>query len=268
MVDVLAGEYGEIRAASTAGGGTALSTTAAFIVLPFGTARIFMTPRNFTAAVVAKIAKCPYLYVVKTADDLATATDYSTQAQDGLASTDVTLSGLSTLAAGDALFVGSWMPFRGVAVDVDAPNGDASVLTVTYWDGSAWTDISATDGTDAAGDTLAVDGNVTWTIPSDWTTGRLSQLLPASAAAFAHAATPNLYWTRWEFSAALDAATTLNSMTAMAPSTTYAEWTVGVVIEERMVKGPGAWSAIEALTDAGTGNLIVNAATQSLGRFV
>lgn len=78
--DVVAGPVGELRAASTAGGGTALSTTAAFIQLPLGAHHVFIAPRNFSTAVVAKVAFNPWLWVLKTSDGLGTNKGWATMA--------------------------------------------------------------------------------------------------------------------------------------------------------------------------------------------
>lgn len=251
----------EIRAASSAGGGTALTTTAARVTLPDKTEGVQLITRNYSTAVVVGWAPCPYLVVLKTIDDLATATDYSNAAQDADASDDVDLSSLDTLANGDYVLVGSHVPFRGLAVDVDAANGNVSVLTVKYWSGSAWVDISASDGTVSAGKTFAQDGNITWTVPSAWTKARLKEAIAACATAVGPMQDLPLYWLRLEVSAALDSATGCNAIISMPRSTAYAELTTGLVQELSCQKGPGGIAAVEALTDAGTANLIVNALT-------
>lgn len=248
-VESLAGALGEVRSLTTAGGGTALTTTAAFIPITLNARHLILIPRNFAAgAVVAQVALNPFLSVIKTTDDLASYTDYSDAAQDGSAATDVVLSSLSTYANKDYLLVGASVPFRGVNIDVDAVNGNASVLTVKYYTTAlAWADITATDGTTNAGATMAIDGNVTWAVPTDW------QKLAIAG--------KDLYWTRWEVSAALDGSTTLNAMLAMNRSTAYQEIPSGIVVEQRIYKGTYGVGCIEALVDAGTGNLIANAAS-------
>lgn len=254
MAETVAAPLGELRGGTSTG--VSLTTTAAFIQIPKGTQHLFLTPRNFTTAVVARVALNPYLVVLKTVDALATApTDYSESAQDGDTSTDVDLSSLSTAANSDFLYVGSHRPFRGVNCDIDAANANASVLTVKYWDGSAWTSISATDGTASGGATMAVDGNVTWTIPTAWTSASL--LGTGDTTVSFPFAGNKLYWTRWEVSVALDSTTTLNSMLALAPSTNYFELSANQNFELGITKGPEGVGCIEALTDAGTGNLAV-----------
>lgn len=274
--EVIAAPLGEVRAASTAGGGTALSTSAARIALPRGTKFIRLIPRNFSTAVVAKFNKNPFLTIFKTTDALATPgniTDYSDAAQDSSTATKVTLNSLDTAANLNFVYVGSHVPFAGVDVDVQNTNGNASVLTVKYWNGTAWTSISATDATASGGNTFAQDGVVSWTVPTDWATARLGRgvgsvgstgdsVLPAHGLL-----SEEMYWTRWEVSAALDSTTDANSMLATNRSTAYAEIPAGFEWAETITVGRGAFFSLTALTDAGTANLVVNCATRSGGMF-
>lgn len=259
----LPGPLGEVRAASTDGGGTALTTTATRIVLPFGTKHIQLIPRNFSTAVVVKWNKNPWLTVIKTTDDHATFTDYSVEAQDGSTSTSVVLSSLDTLANGDALYVGSHLPFSGVNIDVDGTNSTgARTLSVYYWNGSAFADTSATDGTASGGTTMAQDGSVTWTVPTDWATTKLNNAVSAVSNHLG-LGQQELFWTRWTVSGALDASVTLDHMLAINRDTTYAELPASMGWEEAVTVGPGGIASLTALTDAGTANLIVNVAARS-----
>ena len=270
---VIGGSLGEWRSAHTTAGGDAMSTTPTFIQFPVGAKRVYILVRSLTTAVVAQIAKCPWLTILKTEDSLATITDYSANAQDADAATDVTLSSIPAAADGGYLYVGSWMKFRGVYIDVDAVNGTASALTVKYWNGSGWAATTGfTDNTGGA-TSLANDGTVVWAVPTDWATAGLSTVgSPASTLVFGNSdthLTDGLYWTRWQWATALDSATTLNSMTAMPPSTKYFELAVSQQFEELVDRGTamygdksvGGYSGIEHRTDAGTGALIVNVAT-------
>lgn len=263
-MDIISVPFGEIRQAS-ASKGLACTTAAATVGLPIGTQVIRLEGRNYSTAVVIGVALNPYLIVLKTVDSLATVTDYSDAAQDNDAGTDVVLSSLDTNANGDALWVGSHLPFRGLSVDVDATNGTASVLTGTYWNGSALANISLTDGTINTGATFGQDGAITWTVPTDWAPTTL--VVAGSAAKTVAYSSAALYWVKLVVSAALDSSTTLNSMHALARSTAYFEITTGVPLERRVIRGPGGVGCVEALTDAGTANLIVNVATMNGGRF-
>lgn len=259
--ETIAGGLGEIRGGTSLG--VALSTTAAYIPIPAGSRQLFLTPRNFSGGFVARIGLCPYCLVIKTTDSGATRTEYSTEAQDGSVSTSVTLSSQGTAAQGDFLYVGSHMPFRGANIDIDAANANASVLTVKYWNGTAWADITATDGTDSAGASMGIDGSVTWTIPTAWAptglrqTGDFATSFPGTGNKY--------YWTRWEFSAALDASTTLDHLIALPPSTSYFELQTGQPLSTGIQFGPDGFSSVLGLTEAGTANLVVGFG--SLARF-
>ena len=265
--EIYSGPLGEVRTISTAGGGTALTTTAAYIHIIPGTNWLALTARNFSTAVVAKFALNPFLIVIKTTDALVAVgnlTDYSNEAQDGLASTDVTLS---SLTAGAFVYIGSHVPFRGVTIDVDAANSTASTdLTVKYWNGSAWASISATDNTVSGGISLAQDGTVTWTVPSTWVPVSLRAAGDTLLFAPADLVNPKIYWTRWEWDATMDSATTLNSIIALNRDTAqYGELISGQSFETAVHRGRGGVAAVEALTDAGTANLVVNAAVRGSG---
>jgi hypothetical protein len=264
--DVLAGALNEWRRASAVDGGTVLSSTAVFIQIPDGTQFLTCTGHTLSASgTVIKIAFNPYLYIFKTTDALAAVgnqTDYSKVAQDASTSTVVTLSSLDTAANNDYLYVGSHLPFRGVNVVSSTSNSNASVLTVNYWNGSAWTATTLTDGSASAGATFGQSGNVSWTVPTDWAAETLLVINSPAPGGVLYQG-EKLYWTRWQVSAALDSTTTLSSMLAMNRSTTYAEWLAGQAIEQHRTKRPGDLGCLEALVDTGAGKLIVNVATTS-----
>jgi len=91
----------------------------------------------------------------------------------------------------------------------------------------------------------------------------------ASSAIGAWVGTQAIYWTRWEVSVVLDSSVTLNSMRSLNRSTSYAELLSGQTFEETISMGHLGVGCVEALVDAGTGNLVVNVATRSTsGRFV
>lgn len=245
-METVAGPLGELRGGTSTG--VSLSTTAAYIQFPAGTRHLFLTPRNFSTAVVARIAFLPYLAVLKVSG--GTVTDYSAEAQDGSTGTSAVLSSLATT---DFVYIGAAVPFAGVTIDIDSANDNASVLSVDYWDGNSWEDITPTDGTDVAGDTLKQDGAVTWTIPADWEPTSL-RLAGAPKGPF----TGNkFYWTRWSVSAALDSSTTADHMLAIPRSTAYFELQAGQALETRVTVGPEGISGLVGLTDAGTSNLVV-----------
>lgn len=266
---------GEHRAASTADGGTALGTAAVCVPLPFGSNYVWVKPRNFAGgATVAKLTFNPWIHVLMTKDLFATApTDLSDVAQDGSTSTDLDLSSFNTLANGDMLLVLSRVPIRGVLADIDAANGNASVLTVNYWHKGqkAWTTTGATDNTAAAGKSIAQDGTIEFTVPTDWGVASLREIADKAGynlpkGAWEHEDMP-FYALQFVWSAALDAACRLNSLYALNRSTAYSEWVSGDTLEGMIQTGPGGIGCIEALVNAGTGNLIVNVATRRDAQF-
>jgi len=263
-------ELSEIRTISTTAAGSSLTTTPSFLQIPNGSIWLGMTPKNYTTAVVAQVALSPYLVVFKTTDNLAAVanqTDYSEAAQDGDTATDVVLSSLSTAAANDFMFVGSAVPIRGVSIDVDATNGTASALTVKYRKSdNSWADITATDNTGGA-TSLANDGTVTWTVPTDWIKTTLNAAYAIDAVAIKspmYGNTP-LYWTRWQWAAGLDSSTTLNSIVALNRSTAYFELETGVTFSQKISKGIDGVGSIEMRTDAGTANIIVRVGAGKAG---
>jgi hypothetical protein len=76
------------------------------------------------------------------------------------------LDSLNTYAAFECIFINTKVPCNSLTFDVNAPNGTASVASLYYWNGTAWTAVSGfADGTASGGATLAVDGAMTWTSP-------------------------------------------------------------------------------------------------------
>lgn len=249
--------------------GIAVTDTAGFTAFPNNTQYVALDPRNYaSSAAVAMVRFCPYLVILKTTDNFATApTDYSGNAQDGVATNQVDLDSFGTLAAGDALYVGSHVQFAGVNVDVDGshPNGTSSVLTVKYYDGTsgaeAWTDTSDTDGTISSGKTMAQDGSVTWSVPSAWSKASLREIatknlgngVPATLN-FRHVNTP-LYWTRWEVGATLDSDTLVTAMLAIGRGDPF-ELVTGRTWEQQIRKEVGGYAGVELDANTGTLNMV------------
>jgi hypothetical protein len=259
--ETVAAKFGEVRQAG-ASLGVSLATTAVRTQLPLGTSFISLIGRNYTTAVVVRFLLNPYLTVLKTTDALVTQaniTDLSTSLQDASTATTVNLSSLDTAANLNFLYVGCHVPYLGVEVDVTNTNSTASVLTVKYRKSdNTWASITATDGTDAAGATFGQDGNVTWTMPTDWISARLRDT--GDTGLNIGIGSEELFWTRWEVSAALDASVSVAAMTSINRSTGYIELPTGVPWEQGIKTGPGGVAAVQALGDAGTSFLLINCA--------
>jgi len=261
--EVISGPLGEERILA-ASGGAALTTTASYTQFLKGVNYIVVTPRAFSAStVLAQWTLNPYLVVLKTTGSMITGNiDYSENAQDANANTNVNLVSLDTLANGDFLLVGGHLPFRGVYCDVNGANDQESTLTVSYWNTATWTDIADTDGTISGTTTMAVDGLVYWTVPTTWKADTLTRMYPelntSPLDAVAVYKDIPLYWTRWEVSAALGTATTLHSMVAANRDTAYPEFLSGQTREMTVkTREVGGYGCIEHKTTAGTAYLII-----------
>ncbi len=123
--------------------------------------------------------------------DTATSFEDMTAAYDGLTSTvytDVTGS------TAHSIYIGYANKFDRLVDDLGTVNANASVLTVSYWNGASWValtlaDNAYDDGTILAGATLGKDGSITWTNPGDWHKNTLNLL--------------EYYWVRLSWSNAL-----------------------------------------------------------------
>jgi hypothetical protein len=275
--EILKGPLGEVRAASSSGGGTSLTTTAKRIPLPFGTKWIQLIGQGYTTDVVAQFLKNPWLTIVKTTDALATVanmTNASEAMQDGATGTSLSIGAFDVAANGNYLYFGAKRPFAGLDVTVGTVNAISSVLTVKYWNGTSWATTSATDGTASAGATFAQSGLVTWTVPTGW---KMAPWNAASGGGETSTGDTKLsiglarepyFWVRAEVSVLLTTPATLTGILAINRSTVYAELLSGLPgWEERVTVGPGedGISCIQARMPANTGKLIVNCAAG--GRF-
>jgi len=124
----------------------------------------------------ANCIECPTT-VRKTVNAGAAYTDYTAAAIDNSVATHVDLSLLDTLANGDWLVIGADLQFRKILLEVDSVNGvptanvntTVSALTVQYWNGTAWTNVSnQVDGSSTGGKTISVNGLITFDFPNDW----------------------------------------------------------------------------------------------------
>jgi len=93
--------------------------------------------------------------------------DYTDAVRDEADGTFAIISGMDTLANGDALYIGSYVPkLKGIRLEFVSGqvNTNASVVSIHYWNGNAWTAVAnASDGTIAsAGKTMGQDGDITF----------------------------------------------------------------------------------------------------------
>jgi hypothetical protein len=131
--------------------------------------------------------------VYTTANDSAF-TDNTTEARlDGGTAFAAFLSG--TPATTDRMYIGHSSKFSRAKIDIaTAASGGSPTYVWEYWNGSAWTTLSVTDGTTG----FTVDGSVTWTNPSDWATTAVNSV--------------TCYWVRVRFTGTLTTSPTINSL--------------------------------------------------------
>ena len=267
-VETLPPEFTDFRAASTAGGGTAITSTKGIINLPFGSESLHLLGNTYaSAAAVIQFLLSPRLTIVFTNDLLVSPefSDFSDELQDGDA-TNVSFAGWGTVANGSALYVGSQVPFRGVSVVVGTTVQDvARVLTIKYWSGGSWVDLVNSEGTKSVADCLKQSGDETWTVP---TTGKWARSSLKATGATTRDDGPfadNLYWTRWEVNGALTDPFDLRDIVGLNQSSVYSELAEGVPLEIGVRTSRTA--AVEAKTNTGTANLIVNVGTRNADGF-
>lgn len=98
------------------------------------------------------------------ADDGTSFTDESAGAKEAT-DNDMTLLP-ATPAVDDAYYWGiADSKFKKLTIELGTAGVGTWTLAWEYWDGTAWVDITATDGTSGF---TALDAEVTWSIPSDW----------------------------------------------------------------------------------------------------
>ena len=115
-------------------------------------------------------------------------TSYTTDAAAAITMT------LSSMTSSDYLYIGGTQPFESFKLDMNAVNSNSATMTVQYYNGSSWTSLTVTDGSASGGATMAQDGNVTYTLPTNW------QIVDVDGT--------TAYWVRVSVTATLDSSVT------------------------------------------------------------
>jgi hypothetical protein len=109
---------------------------------------------------------------LKTTNNEGAYTSYETEVTDRDAATFASLNALNTLASQNAVFVGYSQPFVGVSLELDSNVN--SIVSTGAWHYEtadktykAFTGVQGTTR-NGAGATLNHDGEVQWTLPTDW----------------------------------------------------------------------------------------------------
>ncbi len=136
--------------------------------------------------------------------DAATLKDLSSNLSNPLTGTEV----VGYVAADDALYIGSDLPFNHRWFEMSVVNDQASVASIEYWDGSSW--IAAVDIIDetiaVAGKSLSQSGIISWAIDRD----QSSWVREDKASDISDLSTLkiyDMYWVRVKFSADLKTTT-------------------------------------------------------------
>lgn len=237
---------GNGRLLSTAGGGTALTITRTFINIPADIMNVECSVRSLTTAIVAKIAFNPLLNIFRTTDGFATAPTNETGAYS-----TITLNSMPTLANGGAIYIGTAEPISGLNITVGNTNSGGGTMGLFYWNGTAWTDTSVTDGTT----NLSASGNATFTVPTAWVPGQLSNILNIQKPSLGQ----KLYWLRWTTSVAFDASVTV---TALYPINRYVD-----ALPEYVVGG-GPTMHLDRNSNGGSIQALVNGAAAEAGTLI
>lgn len=134
-----------------------------------------------------------------------TLTDFSVTLSDplnGSALTDI-------VAAQDAIYLGSDMPFNHRWVEINSVNAIASVITVQLWDGSAWRNaVDVMDQTALSGKSLAQSGLISWT-PNQRSFAWTREFSTEDIDELDSLVIYDLYWVKLTFSANLTGTTNL-----------------------------------------------------------
>lgn len=156
--------------------------------------------------------------------------DYSDEVRDGQTTTVAVLDSLDTWANWDAVFVCTPVPADALGITIAAANGNTATLSVYYRKSdNTWADTSATDGTASGGACLAVDGDITWSQPSD----EIPTMLFGTVG----------FWYQIRVSAALDAEVEISGCTFQSPWTDLVNVWDGVPLD-----------GIEAMVETGSGD--------------
>lgn len=116
---------------------------------------------------------------------------------------------VAIVAADDAIYIGSELPFNHKFIQVATPNSIASTISAHIWNGSDWSQVAdLVDQTAVGGKTLAQSGKISFT-PNRDIAGWVCEYDSARVEGLETTKIYDLYWLRLTFSADLSATTAL-----------------------------------------------------------
>ena len=119
---------------------------------------------------------------------------------------DVTTRDFLTLGTEDYIYIAYSRRFNKIGVNLGTFSAEDGTMTAAYWNGSAWTSVTITDGTKDSTYTLEKDGDITFTIPEDWRSNTVDG--------------DGAYWLRLDVSVALTTAFSINEITVTRSNNT------------------------------------------------
>ncbi len=126
---------------------------------------------------------------------------------------------LNEMTTSDRIYIGCLEPFLGLSVDMDAAkvNDQAATLAGAYSQAAAFATLTiASDGTKPGNNTLAQDGLIAFTVPSDWVKASLYDLT-----ADIYAPALRAYWARLAVNAQLGATVEIEKIAVLVNPTGY-----------------------------------------------
>ena len=147
----------------------------------------------------------------------------------GAAYTDITAAAPATINSFDTtdyIWLGFSEPVSGFYVDVTNTNSNASVISLTYWDGVSFKATPAvTDGSINAGATFGQDGIVSMaSIPSGWSPVAATNAGVTGTNTPVTITTDELYWLRVAVSVQFDNSVTVALNRGLPPLNTWIEY--------------------------------------------
>ena len=166
--------------------------------------------------------------VHQTTDTGATYTDVTTNVTDGATGTVMAVNSYSTHAAGDWVYIGYTTKFEKLRIKVGNTNGNSVTMVLTYPNNandpsSFGTASIGSDGTESGGKTLAQNGVVTFTKPTDW----VQQTYPNSGGVKG-------YYVRLSFSGAVDSSVSISQINVVRETQAERFWVVGNALYRSM----------------------------------
>jgi hypothetical protein len=148
---------------------------------------------------------------------------------------DVELVPVATVE--DAAYFGAYLPFNAIKVDIGTAGNYVATTVWEYWNGSAWTALTVTDGTVSGGLTFAQDGVVSFSEPSDWATVAVDSTtmywVRCRVSAFTSVATAPLCTQAWLMGAKTTTAQVFSSTGYSVAASTPGSWHTTTRCSER-----------------------------------